>query len=133
MGVVVACLITLLALGLVCSVPVFLVGRLRFLGRAERTRGRVVSRVLDHDGTGASNPVLEVRYRAADGREYTFEQKTTQTWKVGEVVEVLYDSARPARAYLKFGVAYVLAMAVFMLALGLGLGFLAVQMWRALV
>ncbi|MEU8122738.1 DUF3592 domain-containing protein [Spirillospora sp. NPDC049024] len=131
MEVVAIFFITALALGLLCSVPVFLVGRFRFLGRAERTRGRVVGRVREHSGDGAPTPRLEIRYRTADGREHTFEQKVAQDRKVGEVVEVLYDSAKPSRAYLRFGVAYVLTMSVVMLALGLGFGFLALKMWRA--
>ena len=125
--------VTALALGLLCSVPVFLVGRLRFLGRAERTHGRVVGRVREHSGDGAATPRLEIRYRTADGRELAFEQTVAQDRKVGEVVEVFYDPAKPSRAYLSFGVAYVLSMSVVMLALGLGVGFLALKMWRAWV
>lgn len=131
MQVVVASLTTLVALVLLCSAPAFLVRRLGFLGRAERAYGQVASRSLEHSGDGVSTARLQIRYRATDGREYTLEQKSERDRKVGEVVEVLYDPAAPGHAYLKFGMTYVVAVTLVMLAIGVGLASFALLMWRA--
>ncbi|MEO3822536.1 DUF3592 domain-containing protein [Actinomadura sp. B10D3] len=131
MQVVIASLTTLAAAALLVSAPAFLVRRLGFLGRAELAYGQVAGRNVEHSGDGVSTARLQVRYRAADGREYTLEQKSEHDRKVGETVEVLYDPAEPKRAHLKFGMTYVVVMTLVMLAIGAGLGFFALMMWQA--
>src|SRR5688500_17125054 len=116
MEVVIASLVTLVGVVLAGSAPVVLVRRLGFLSRAERTQGQVVARTVEHSGDGVSTPRLTVGYRVMDGRTFTLEQKVERDREIGESVEVLYDPADPERAYLKFGVGEIAAMAAIMVA-----------------